>query len=235
MSGKQIALLSLLLMSLLSGLVLAEEPNRAGLVILFGDGRVETRCVTFEGEQISGADLLAQSGLEVVVDTSSGLGISVCQIEGEGCAYPTESCFCQCMGRSNRCTYWNYFYREAGETAWTYSALGAALRKVRPGSVEAWVWGDGHTPPAESLTFEAICAPPPATVTATSEPTLAVPTSVAATPTRIPPSPTVRPPTPTLTPGPAPVNETRLSDYWPFGLLVLGLVLLGVLVRLRSS
>ena len=241
MSGQRISRLVLLLMLALPGLVLAQEPNRAGLVIRFGDGRVETHCVPFEGEQISGADLLARSGLKVVVDTSSGLGVSICQIEGQGCAYPAEPCFCRCPGGSNGCAYWNYFYREAGETTWTYSPLGAALRKVRPGSVEAWVWGDGHTPPADNLTFEAICAPPTPTPTATLEPSPTAPALPAVPPTPLPsptgtwPTPTTLPSTPTPTPEPPPAGGARLADYWPFGLMVLSLIAIGLLVRFRRT
>lgn len=114
----------------------ADEPKQAALVVQFGDGRVETRCITFEEDEIRGTDLLDRSGLEMVVDVSSGLGVTVCQIEGQGCAYPTEHCFCQCMG-GGECAYWNYFFRETGEGPWSYSALGAALRKIGDGSVEA--------------------------------------------------------------------------------------------------
>ena len=80
-----------LLLLVASSLILisaADEPNQAGLIVQFGDGRVETRCVSFEEDQITGADLLALSGLNAVVDPSSGMGVTVCQIEGQGCPYP---------------------------------------------------------------------------------------------------------------------------------------------------
>jgi hypothetical protein len=96
----------------LPGATFAGEPNQAGLVVQFGDGRVETRCVAFQDEEISGADLLlTHSGFDTVIDASSGMGITVCQIETEGCAYPAEPCFCRCMG-GGECAYWNYFYQE---------------------------------------------------------------------------------------------------------------------------
>jgi hypothetical protein len=232
---------TLLLLAVLGlpGLVLADEPNQAGLVIQFGDGRVETRCVTFEGEAISGADLLARSGLEAIVDSSSGMGLTVCQIEGQGCAHPVEPCFCQCMG-GGECAYWNYFFREAGGAAWTYSALGAVLHKVKPGSVEGWVWGDGDTPPAEEVRFEAICLPPTAVPTDTPEPPAPAPTTEAAALTAMPP-PTQMPTAPSATtaPPPSPVPTAAadagpaLTGYWPFGLMVVGLALVGVLVWRR--
>ncbi|MGD9047192.1 MAG: hypothetical protein PVF77_04015 [Anaerolineae bacterium] len=220
---------------------------QAGLVIQFDDGRTETRCVAFEGDELSGADLLAESDLEAIVDVSSGMGLTICQIAGEGCAYPAEPCFCQCMGGGD-CAYWNYFYQEPDESEWTYSALGAAMRKVRPGSVEAWVWGDGSTPPAVEVTFEEVCMPAtavpttlpteePTSTPAASRPTPA-PTAAAVTPV---PSPTTAPtalPTATASqPSPSPVPTAAtgqsLTAYWPFGLALAGLALIGAVVWLR--
>jgi len=237
----------------LPGVTFAGEPNQAGLVIQYGDGRVETRCVAFQEEEITGADLLlTHSGFDTIVDASSGMGITVCRLETEGCAYPSEPCFCQCMG-GGECAYWNYFYREPGSSEWTYSALGAVLRKVRHGSVEAWVWGNGTTPPAFEGTFESICAAPTAATTAarptatvesttSPEPPTATPTAIATLPASTqppeptptpPPTVTTAPPTPTQTP--APGTTQTLASYWPFGLMVLGLVLIGLFVRLRRA
>ncbi len=148
---------------------LADEPGRAGIVVQLDDGRVEFRCVDLEEDVISGAELLARSGLDYIIDPASGMGLIVCQIEEVGCDHPTEPCFCQCMG-GGECIYWNYFFKEPGEGDWTYSALGAAMHKVKAGSVDAWVWGDGHEPPASELDFEAICAAPTAVPSETPGP-----------------------------------------------------------------
>jgi hypothetical protein len=224
----------------------ADEPNQAGLVVQFGDGQIETRCVSFADAEITGADLLlTYSGFDTVVDVSSGMGITVCQIEEQGCLYPTQHCFCQCMG-GGECAYWNYFYRQPGSTEWTYSALGAVLRKVQDGSVEAWVWGDGTTPPAFDGTFESICAKPTTAPTVeptpTSAPPTAMPTVVSTQPAATqPPQPTstALPPTtpvpPTPTPTPTPGNTQSLLSYWPFGLMVLVLILIGLWVRSRGG
>jgi hypothetical protein len=175
------------------------------------------------------------------------MGLTICQIAGEGCAYPAEPCFCHCMG-GGECAYWNYFYQEPGETEWTYSALGAAMRKVRPGSVEAWVWGDGDTPPIVEVTFEEICMP--ATAVPTTRPTEEPTAAPAATPTKpvstsqavtaIPsatPAPTALPtatvPQPSPSPVPAAAGGPSLADYWPFGLALAGLVLIGAVAWLR--
>lgn len=253
--GKWIGMAGLLLLLLaLTGPVAAQEPNQAGLVVQFDEDRVETWCIAFQDEEIAGNDLLARSGLDVVIDASSGLGITVCQIEGQGCAFPAEHCFCQCMG-GEECRYWNYFYREPGDKEWTYSPLGALLRDVQPGAVEAWVWGNGQTPPGDALTFETICRAP----TPTSRPVSPTPTAIempaptlspaartplatqppaataaataTATPMAAPPSPTSQP---AASPTPVPAERAgSASDYFYFGLMALGLLLLGVIVWLQ--
>lgn len=183
------AVVSLAVMLVLPGMAAAQAQNQAGLVIRFPDGQVEAMCIAFEGDTIGGDEILLRSGLNVVIDPSSGMGITVCQIEGQGCAYPQEQCFCQCMGGES-CGYWNYFYHdpaggEPGGQAWTYSPLGALLRDVRPGGMEAWVWGDGNDPPPAELTFESVCAVPTSTPEPTVEPPAATETSrPAATETR---------------------------------------------------
>jgi hypothetical protein len=244
--------MAILMVGISPRLATAQEPQRVGLVVQFGDGRVETRCISFEGDQIGGDALLAQSGLEVLVDPSSGMGITVCRIEDEGCNHPAEHCFCQCMG-GGKCAYWNYFYREPGADRWTYSALGAALRKAKPGAVEAWVWGDGRNPPAKDLGFDAICTPPPPTATRQPEVEEGTTTSPSATP--VPAAFTTQPNAvadPSHTPAataqlaasatateptgvPTEDNDPGLADYWPFGLMVVVLIAVGVLVWLRQA
>src|SRR5688500_12968698 len=52
-------------------------PNRAGVVVRFGDGRVESRCVDFAEAQVSGLAVLQRSGLPVVAEQSP-MGAGVC-------------------------------------------------------------------------------------------------------------------------------------------------------------
>jgi len=248
--NRAILALLLLVVALWPAPARADEPNQAGLVIGFDGGRVETRCIAFEEEAISGDQLLARSGLDLILDTSGSMGLIICRIEDLGCDFPSQPCFCQCMGGGD-CAYWNYFYRTPGADTWTYSPLGAGLRKVEPGTVEAWVWGDGHTPPAGDLTFDAICPPPTPTPLPTVEveastetpPPTAVATTVvaaapaAATATALPAATaTAEPPEPTASPTPAATETGKgLADYWPFGLMVLTLAGLGAWVWLRRS
>ncbi|MDQ7028470.1 MAG: hypothetical protein Q9O62_01170 [Ardenticatenia bacterium] len=51
----------------------AQEPNRAGVVVQHGDGTVRAACVLFPEPEISGAELLRRSGLDVVVAVEEGL------------------------------------------------------------------------------------------------------------------------------------------------------------------
>lgn len=174
----------------------AQTSNRAGLVIVKGDGSVQTACVAFDEPTISGLALLERSGLDIAVQPA-GSNATVCSIAGEGCAFPREACWCQCAG-GGPCRYWQYWHRNGG--AWQYAATGAPLYRVPPDGVDAWVWGESAgnsvTRPPE-IAFDAICAVPVA------EPTLVLipPTEVPPPPTDVPPPtavpPTVMPPPPT--------------------------------------
>ncbi|MBM4431626.1 MAG: energy-coupling factor transporter transmembrane protein EcfT, partial [Chloroflexi bacterium] len=90
-----------------------------------------------------------RSGLQVVT-----WGAAVCRIEEEGCNYPLERCFCQCL--STPCRFWSYWQWQDGR--WIYSPVGASQRQVSAGSVDAWVWGDGQSPPAVAPSLE-LCPP----------------------------------------------------------------------------
>jgi hypothetical protein len=90
------------------------------------------------------------------------MGVMVCSVDGEGCAFPAEDCLCQCEGPGS-CTYWAYFTRSPGED-WVYSPLGASAQTVHDGDLEAWVWLSGtsragpEVPPVPDLTFVEVCS-----------------------------------------------------------------------------
>lgn len=135
-----------------------QAASRAGLVVQYADGSVETACVAFPEDEISGLELLERSGLPVVTQ-ASGVGAAVCKIGADGCDYPAESCFCERDGP--RAVYWAYQVLDGG--GWRYASLGAANVRVRDGDVNGWAWGagdsgEGAQPPA--LGIDAICAPP---------------------------------------------------------------------------
>ena len=180
------------LLSLIASLLLfatpvaAQEQNRAGLVIVHGDGSVVTQCIAFAEESIGGAELLARSGLDLSLE-ASGMGATICRIDGEGCDFPAETCFCQCQG--SPCVYWSYWRLNDG--AWRYSNMGAGIAAVRNGDVDGWRWGLGTVDKAEApplISFEEICAEHAPASEPTVAPTLT--SSASAQRTDIAPTPT---------------------------------------------
>lgn len=167
----------------------AQQParNGAGLVVRHGDGSVIYAYVEFDGETISGEELLLRSGLEFVVTPYGGLGAGVCAINGEGC--PADDCYCQSYG--SPAVYWQYFAWEGG---WVSQLQGPTSRRLGDGDIDGWSWtgGEHRLPP---VTIEEI-----AEITGfdrSPEPTA----TVAPTPTPVPTAtPTIEPePTPTVT------------------------------------
>jgi hypothetical protein len=130
-----------------------DEPNRAAVVVRAGDELVESRCVAFTEESLSGYELLSRSGLDLVVNPT-GAGVMVCSIAGEGC--PANNCLCQCQGEP--CTYWSYW--RWGHEGWQYAGLGASVTQVGDGDIDGWSWGPGSVtfaiePPA--VDFAQVC------------------------------------------------------------------------------
>jgi hypothetical protein len=133
----------------------AQQENHIGIVIDFGDGVVETRCVSFTEKDISGFEALMRSNLAVELNTQSG-GQAICRVNETGC--PANDCFCACRGGGD-CLYWSYWHL-AGEE-WEYSVAGSGLYRVTDGMVEGWRWGPGSITeaiPPPDYSFEAICS-----------------------------------------------------------------------------
>ena len=166
MTGHFARPLALLLALLAVLLPAAQDDNRVGLVVDFGDGQVATRCVTFAEPQIGGYDVLLRSGLALEVDQQGG-GTAICRIEGTGCA--ADDCFCACTG--DACRYWSYWHQSDGQ--WQYAPAGATLTEVGDGDVEGWVWGPGsvtEAPPPPAVSFADICPAGAAAVAQTAPP-----------------------------------------------------------------
>jgi hypothetical protein len=137
----------------------AQTESRAALIVQFGDGSYITRCVSFAEDSVAGLELLTRSGLE-----ASLWGGAVCRIQGEGCDFPAQPCFCQCKGSS--CQYWSYWHWR--DDRWVYSQIGSGDYRVHSGDLDAWLWGDAQTPPV-ALSFAEICGPSQAAAAAVSE------------------------------------------------------------------
>jgi hypothetical protein len=135
--------------------VQAQDAHRAGLVIVHGDGTTAQYCVAFPEASISGYELLTRAGLTLSVEAAAS-GATICSIDGEGCNFPQESCFCQCQG--SPCVYWSYW--RMTEDGWLYQNMGAGNTNVRDGDVEGWHWAAGTTRNAEAppaIAFDEIC------------------------------------------------------------------------------
>jgi hypothetical protein len=130
--------------------------HRAALIVRSADGDVQTRCVSFSEPSLSGEQLLTRSGLAATIDYNAGLGGAVCSINGQGCDYPVQNCFCRCTGAA--CEYWAYYLWSGA--AWQYSPLGASSVNVSDGALQGWSWGPGDfasaTEPPQ-IPFAEIC------------------------------------------------------------------------------
>ena len=140
------------------------DGGRAALVLRGPGGSVQQACVLLRGSRTNGEQFLLDSGWVVSLDAANPMGSIVCSIEGQGCRFPAEDCFCQC-GNLGSCSYWAYFISGA-DGQWTYSPLGARSQPVHDGDLHAWVWVSGTStePGAQQallpdLTFEEVCPP----------------------------------------------------------------------------
>ena len=133
-----------------TGTTAASGTSRAGLIVAHGDGRMAYALVTFDGEPISGAELLDRSGLSVTEVSFGGLGVAVCSIDSTGCDIG-ECRKRLCQGPQRDDPYWQYFI-ESGAGTWQVAALGISGDSVPDGGVRALVWSAG-TPqfPAPSI------------------------------------------------------------------------------------
>lgn len=180
-----------LLLAVLVVAIPARADGEAGIVVNWGDGRVTSQCVAFEGDSIDGAELLARAGFSV--SEFSGL---VCRIDDVGCTHSGtfNSCTCQCRTGSADCTYWSFYTRASGEP-WRYAATGFRAQPLANGDMHAWQWlpaAGGAQPAPPALAFEDVCGHPPiaaatlpATVVAPSFPgssTTPSPVAASATP-----------------------------------------------------
>ena len=200
-----------------------QKEQRAGLIVQFGDGSYVTCCISFAEESITGSELLTRSGLDI-----TSWGTAVCRIEQEGCEYPAERCFCQCL--ATPCRYWSYWHWRNGR--WVYSQVGAGYHRVRDGDTDAWVWGDGQSPPPV-VPFEQICssvepsagrsAPMPTPIpTATPEPAAQLSSNASHTPS------------PVATPAPTGSPGAPIVQYAAFALVAAAL-LGGFFLRSREQ
>jgi hypothetical protein len=133
-----------------------DPPDRIGLIVVGESGQAQTACIVADQAEPTGYDILLASGLEINASSGS-LGVAVCAINKAGCAYPAQPCFCNCSG--GRCSYWAYYFREAGDIEWHYSQYGAGNRTIDDGGMELWVWrtAENVNDPLPVLTWDEVC------------------------------------------------------------------------------
>jgi hypothetical protein len=171
------------------------------------------RCVAFAGASLSGEQVLKQSGIPYQTVSFGGIGLAVCQVDGEPAEFP-PSCW------TTTSPFWTLFVARKG-ASWTPSSLG----------ISAQVFRDGDS---EGLRFEAQTAPVAPTIygnctTATPPPVTPRPTrSLAPTPVPTPartatastPEATSSP-DPSASPSPAPsagpIAQASPADSAPSG------------------
>lgn len=159
----------------LVALGVARADGEAGLVIQYGNGSIDTYCVPFTGDSITGKDLLKR--VNIPTEDYGGLVCAVGANETDGCfdANSFDSCTCKCSGsNAATCTYWAYFTASYGKP-WVYSALGYSQQKSRDGDLQAWRWGRGgpnSAPAPPAISFESVCghAPRGGAAQATAQP-----------------------------------------------------------------
>lgn len=139
----------------------AQADGEAGLVIQNGD-QVETYCVPFAGDGISGEQLLTETGHDVV--QFGGGARTLCAIDDVGCFNPSsfDGCFCQCTGGD--CVYWAFFTKKYGSSGFVYSTAAFNNTKAADGDVHGWKWGVGNrssAPAPQDISFEQICGHEP--------------------------------------------------------------------------
>ncbi|MEX2394819.1 MAG: hypothetical protein WD826_10115 [Actinomycetota bacterium] len=122
--------------------------GEAGLIIRNGD-EIDQMCVAFDGDETTGAELLAGSGIDYVEEEGS-LGTAICSIEGEGCG--RDNCFCRYP------EFWGYWTKDDDTEDWRFSDVGASERAVRTGTLDGWSFGRDGKPAPPDLAFESVCS-----------------------------------------------------------------------------
>ncbi|HEV2528373.1 MAG TPA: hypothetical protein VGT61_08000 [Thermomicrobiales bacterium] len=138
-----VALLLITILSLDGTVVAGQDAaagsvSRAGIVVLHGDGSRTDAVVAFPGADVSGVELLRQSGIEVLAVPFGGLGEGICQIEQEGCEI--SECRRTVCQATRDAPYWQLFDRVAADGTWQSARLGASASRVRDGQVVVWAW-----------------------------------------------------------------------------------------------
>ena len=124
------------------GCVNAGSPHHAFLVVEHLSGRVRTACVGFTGSQISGDQLMKQSGIAYQAQHFS-FGDAVCAVDRE------PASFDQCLPQN--APYWA-LWTEASGGSWQQAQVGFTAVELKDGDALGWRYtpADAASPPPPS-------------------------------------------------------------------------------------
>jgi hypothetical protein len=133
----------------------------------FAGGKVERGCAP--GDPTNGLQALHAAGFSSAGTAQYGDAF-VCRIDG----LPTAKVEA-CAVTPQPSAYWAYWYARPSDSAWTYSAVGVLDFDPKPGSIEAFAFGN-HAPPSVAPS----AAMPTTTTTTRPTPTTHAPATTAA-------------------------------------------------------
>ena len=180
---------------------LAAGGPRVGLVVDYGGGKYEARCVGVPQSGSSGLDVIVASGIDYAFGSTGNQ--AVCRLGGVGS--PSDDCFAKMP------YFWGYWRSTSGGD-WTWGEKGAGRVVARDGDIEGWAWGtgmgpDSHPKPHKVSIAEACGTSDPAVRTATPRP-LAVGSGAASAAGASSPSPQ---PSPVTSPSDIRLDEMAAS------------------------
>jgi hypothetical protein len=114
------------------------------VVVEHAGGKSIQKCVGFDGDRISGDDLMTRSGVEFQTQTFSGTGKAVCQIDNEPAQYS------ECFPKDK--PYWA-LYVDQGSGGWQQAQTGYTQVSLKNGDALGWEY--------ESATASPPPPPPP--------------------------------------------------------------------------
>lgn len=142
--------------SVLLGTGLIAQPaeagfGKAGVVVVHGDGSVETECVKLTKAKINGFKLLKNSSFEFQA-ARFDFGRAVCWLDGEGVNTSDPG---SCLPASGPT--WSYFTQDKGGSP-VSSEVGPDDRTVTRGAVDYWVFDTFPADTPSKLTLREICS-----------------------------------------------------------------------------
>lgn len=135
----------------------AAGSHHAALVVEHADGSVTTRCVAFDEDQITGAQLLNSSGIAWSGQTFGGFGDAVCALDGEPVSYA------DCLGKDR---YWAVFVART-EGPWQLAIVGISTMTLHDGDAEGFRYVPTSGVPDAPVSAAGVCAAAETTPTAT--------------------------------------------------------------------